>query len=103
MVKQQQGLTEALGVVRCRHAALCPEDREAEREEDEVAEALVALITRQEAPAAAGGGGAAAAVADHVPIDKWSSMAVAADGSQHALHSATSQGAMIACPRVDLI
>ena len=65
-VKRTPGLPEAVRRLRDRHAALpTDEDREAEREEGELASELLALLELQSAPEE----GARVAATDHVALD----------------------------------
>jgi hypothetical protein len=127
MNAQVSGLPEALARLRSLHAALSPEDRESQMEEDQLASELHGLLTLAEAPvplaAAASSGGqqqAAEEESDHVPLDMTESnvrngagagagrkasagpSSATASGSSSAAPAAFSGGAMVACPKVDM-
>ena len=100
------GLSESLLVLRARHARLLPEDREAEREEDELAEALQLALATAPPPLAAIG----TVVDDHVPVDLSDpNLRDALGGSDTGSRAASlgetgltaGTGAMMACPKVD--
>ena len=111
--RQAPDLHRALQRLRDRHAALTPEDRDSEREEDELASELIDAIQKPiTASAREEGGSFSAAVTgeDHVSIDltepnirdAMATPIVAAKGVTGASESfGKGGGAMIACPRVD--
>ena len=120
--RQAPGLPEVLLRLRDRHAALPAEDREAEQEEDELAEALLQQLETAPAPGVCGSGegtsGGGSREADHVPIDLTEpNLRDAAKGTGGIVVTQPPPppveggvddwrkggGAMIACPRMDKI